>query len=161
MVSFHWITDPLPDDIPVRQVYGFCFDDTGRVLLREDAGRYGLPGGKPEHGEDAPAVLARECREESQITIGEPVYLGYQEVTEDGLPPYAQLRLAVRISDFLPREPDPDTGRTYGRLVAPLNKAPALLDWGIDGLLQSAAAVQAAYRLGLDPAAVREETWRN
>ncbi|MFI0218871.1 NUDIX domain-containing protein [Streptomyces lydicus] len=119
-----------------------------------------MPGGKPEHGEDAPAVLARECHEESQITIDEPVYLGYQEVTEDGLPPYAQLRLAARIKDFLPREPDPHTGRTYGRLTAPLNKAPALLDWGIDGLLQSAAAVQAAYRLGLDPAAVREETWR-
>lgn len=117
MVSFRWITAPLPDDIPVRQVYGFCFDDTGRVLLRDDAGRYGLPGGKPEHGEDAPAVLARECREESQITIGKPVYLGYQEVTEDGLPPYAQLRLAVRIIDFLPREPDPDTGRAYGRLI--------------------------------------------
>lgn len=96
---------PLSDGVPVRQVYGFCFDGTGRVLLREDAGRYGLPGGKPEHGEDAPAVLARECREESQITIGEPVYLGYQEVTEDGLPPYAQLRLAARITDFLPRDP--------------------------------------------------------
>ncbi|MFF3359087.1 NUDIX hydrolase [Streptomyces sp. NPDC002917] len=161
MVSFRWITAPLPEDIPVRQVYGFCFDDTGRVLLREDAGRYGLPGGKPEADEDVPTVLARECREESQITIGEPIYLGYQEVTEHGRPPYAQLRLAARITGFLPREPDPDTGRTYGRLIAPLNKAPALLDWGIDGLLQAAAAVRAAYRLGLDPTAVREDTWRN
>ncbi|MFF2727598.1 NUDIX hydrolase [Streptomyces sp. NPDC058008] len=161
MVSFRWISEPLPADITVRQVYGFCFDDTGRVLLREDSGRYGLPGGKPESGEDAPAVLVRECREESQITIGEPVYLGYQEVTEEGRPPYAQLRLAARITGFLPRELDRDTGRTYGRLIAPLNKAPALLDWGIDGLLQSAAAVHAAYRLGLDPASVREETWHN
>lgn len=161
MVSFRWITDPLPTGILVRQVYGFCFDESGRVLLRDDAGHFGLPGGKPQLGEDVPMVLARECREESQIAIGEPLYIGYQEVTEDGLPPYAQLRLAARIIEFFPREPDPDTGRTYGRLIAPLNKAPALLDWGVDGLLQCAAAVQAAYRLGLDPAAVREETWRN
>lgn len=161
MATFRWITDSLPEHIPVRQVYGFCFDDSGRVLLREDSGRYGLPGGKPEEGEDVPAVLARECREESQIAIGEPLYLGYQEVTEDDQPPYAQLRLAARIRDFFPRAPDPATGRTYGRLITPLNKAPALLDWGIDGLLQAAAAVKAANRLGLDPAAAREDDWRN
>ncbi|MFE5737572.1 NUDIX hydrolase [Streptomyces celluloflavus] len=161
MTTFRWITTPLPAHLPVRQVYGFCFDDTGRVLLREDAGRYGLPGGKPEPGEDAPTTLARECDEESQITIGPPRYLGYQEVTEDGQPPYAQLRYATRITAFLERRPDPDTGRVYGRLLTPLNKAPALLNWGIDGLLQSADAVHAARELGLDPTTEREDTWRN
>ncbi|MFJ6217279.1 NUDIX hydrolase [Streptomyces sp. NPDC092296] len=161
MATFRWTTDPLPEGITVRQVYGFCFDASGRVLLREDEGRYGLPGRKPEAGEDARAVLERECLEESQITLDSLLYLGYQEVTEDGRQPFAQLRYAARIGDFLPRQPDPDTGRTYGRLITPINKAPALLDWGIDGLLQSAAAVHAAYRLGLDPAAVREDTWRN
>jgi 8-oxo-dGTP diphosphatase len=161
MPQFRWITTPLPADITIRQVYGFCFDGSGRILLREDDGHYGLPGGKPEHCEKPAAVLARECREESQITIGEPIYLGYQEVTEHGQPPYAQLRMAARITDFLPREPDPDTGRTYGRRITPLNKAPGLLDWGIDGLLQAATAVQAAYTLGLDPTAVRDDAWRN
>ncbi|MFF4339378.1 NUDIX hydrolase [Kitasatospora sp. NPDC001540] len=161
MATFRWVTDPLPEGITVRQVYGFCFDDSGRVLLREDSGRYGLPGGKPEAGEDASAVLERECLEESQITLGDLLYLGYQEVTDDGQEPFAQLRYVARIADFLPRHADPDTGRTYGRLITPINKAPALLDWGIDGLLQAAAAVHAAYRLGLDPAAVREDTWRN
>jgi 8-oxo-dGTP diphosphatase len=161
MTSFRWITEPLPEGMAVTQVYGFCFDPNGLVLLREDAGRYSLPGGTPEQGEDARAVLERECMEESQITLGEHLYLGYQEVTEDGLPPYAQLRFAAVIADYLPRRPDPDTGRTYGRLLTPLNKAPGLLNWGIDGLLQAASTVPAAYRLGLDPAAVREQTWRN
>lgn len=161
MTVFRWVTDPLPQGITVRQVYGFCFDDSGRVLLCEDHGRYGLPGGKPEPGEDTRTVLDRECLEESQIILDTLLYLGYQEVTEEGQEPFAQLRYAARIAEFLPRRPDPDTGRTYGRLITPINRAPALLDWGVDGLLQSAAAVHAAYSLGLDPAAVREDTWRN
>ncbi|GAB3118429.1 hypothetical protein GCM10027160_30570 [Streptomyces calidiresistens] len=161
MVSFRWIAGPVPDGMPVRQVYGFCFDDTGRVLLREDGGRHGLPGGTPEPGESVPATLARECHEESRILIGEPVPIGYQEVVGDGRPPYAQLRMAARITEFLPREPDPDTGRTYGRLLVPPEKAPALLDWGIEGLLQVADAVRAAHCPDPDPAAGRSHIRRD
>jgi len=161
MTTFRWVTDPLPPDIIVRQVYAFCFDESGRVLLREDAGHYSLPGGKPERGEDTRTTLERECQEESQITLGDHVYLGYQEVTDSGEQPYAQLRFVARIAGFLPRNPDPDTGRTYGRLLTPINKAPALLDWGIDGLVQAASTVPAAYALGVDPAATREDDWRN
>ena len=161
MTTFQWITEQPPRGLVVRQVYAFCFDDNGRVLLREDSGSYGLPGGTPEADEDVRTTLERECREEAQIILGDHLYLGYQEVTELGQKPYAQLRLAARIAEFLPRSPDPDTGRTYGRLLTPINKAPALLNWGIDGLLQAAAAIPAAYQLGLDPAAVREDTWRN
>jgi 8-oxo-dGTP diphosphatase len=161
MTTFRWVTTALPDTIQVRQVYGFCFDDSGRVLLREDDGQYGLPGGKPEAGEATEATLERECLEESQITIGNLLYLGYQEVTEPGQQSFAQLRYAATIASFLPRRPDPDTGRTYGRLITPLNKVPGLLDWGIDGLLQAADAARAACLLGLDPAAVREDCWRD
>ncbi len=161
MADFRWITTPLPAGIAVRQVYGYCLDQAGRVLLRDDGGRYGLPGGRPEPGENAVATLARECREESQILIDTPSYLGYQEVSEMGQAPYAQLRFVARILEFLPREPDPDTGRTYGRLLVPLNHVPALLDWGIDGLLQAAAVVNAARSLGVDPTCTREKTWHN
>lgn len=159
MTRFRWVAGQVPDGVPVRQVYGFCFDASGRVLLRDDAGSYGLPGGRPEPGEDAAATLARECREESQIIVGEPVYLGYQEVTDDGEPPYAQLRMIALINDVLPRASDPDTGRIYGRLLTPIAKAPALLDWGVDGLLQSAAAaLSAATHLPVDPGASRVQT---
>jgi 8-oxo-dGTP diphosphatase len=88
VTSFRWIPEPPPLGIVVRQVYGFCFDDSGRVLLTAEAGRYGLPGGRPETGEDHHATLARECLEESQILIGEPLYIGYQEATDDGQEPY-------------------------------------------------------------------------
>jgi 8-oxo-dGTP pyrophosphatase MutT (NUDIX family) len=161
MTVFRWITAPLPEGIRIRQVYGFCFDDSGRVLVRKDRERFGLPGGKPEMGEDLRATLERECLEESQIVIGEHVYLGYQEVTEEGREPFAQVRLVARISEFLPRHPDPDTGRIYDRLLTPLNKVPGLLDWGVDGLLQAASAVQSARELGVDPAAVRDDIWHD
>ncbi|HUY49626.1 MAG TPA: NUDIX hydrolase [Streptosporangiaceae bacterium] len=161
MTTFRWITEQLPEGMRVRQVYAFCFDQSGRVLLREDDGHYGLPGGKPEPGEDAREVLERESLEESQVTLGDVLYLGYQEVTEDDQAPFAQLRYAAAITSFLPRQPDPDTGRTYRRLITPISKAPALLDWGVDGLLQAADAARAAFRLGVDPAAVREDAWRD
>jgi|SRR5665213_1842739 len=163
MTRFRWLTDPVEDGVPVRQVYGFCFDASGRLLLRDDGGRFGLPGGRPEHGESFADVLARECLEESQVLIEAPVYLGYQEVIEDGDPlPYAQLRMVARITEFLPRRADPDTARTYGRLLAPIYEAPALLNWGIDGLFQSAAAARAAIdELGVDVAASRDQAYRD
>jgi 8-oxo-dGTP diphosphatase len=97
--------------------------------------------------------------EEARITIGTPIYLGYQKVTEDDGHSFAQLRMITLIKDILPNAPDPDTGRTYGRVLIPINKVPALLDWGVDGLLQSAdAAVAAIEHLGIDLGANREET---
>ncbi|MBS2961506.1 NUDIX hydrolase [Actinocrinis puniceicyclus] len=161
MTIFRWISGARPTDLQVRQVYGFCFDERGRVLLRVDGEDYGLPGGRPERGEDATATLARECMEESQIEIARPLYFGYLRVTDDGGPPYAQLRMAARITAFLPRHPDPDTGRTYRRLLVPLYKAPALLGWGTDGLLQAAGAVHAAELLGINPDAAHDEVWRD
>lgn len=159
MATFQWITEPVPDNIPIRQVYGFVFEASGRLLLRDDRGRFGLPGGRPEPGEDAVTTLTRECMEETQITIGTPIYLGYQKVTEDDGYFFAQIRMITLIKDILPSAPDPDTGRTYGRVLVPINKVPALLDWGIDGLLQSAdAAVAAIEHLGIDLGANREET---
>ena len=162
MTVFRWLaSERPPDDMTIRQVYAYCFDDTGRVLLYEDNGIYGLPGGTPEPGETAQVTLAREGLEETQITLAAAIYLGYQEVTSEEQPPFSQLRYAARIERFLPRRPDPDNGRTYGRLLTPIARAPALLNWGVSGLLQSADAARAAYRLGVDPEAAREDTWRN
>jgi 8-oxo-dGTP diphosphatase len=158
---FRWINGAHPAGLPVRQVYGFCFDDHGRVLLREHEGRYGLPGGRPEAGENAAATLARECLEESQIEISHPLYFGYLRVTEEGQAPFALLRMAARITAFLDRGPDPDTGHTYRRLLTGLHKAPALLDWGIDGLLQAAGAVHAAELLGVNLDGGHGEQWRD
>lgn len=161
MTTFRWVAGDRPEGMAIRQVYAFCFETGGRVLLREDDGDYSLPGGSPEPGEDARMTLDRECLEESQVMLGDVSYLGYQEVTGDGREPFAQLRYAALITGFLPRRPDPDTGRTYRRLLTPISRAPALLDWGVEGLLQAADAARAAIRLGVDPASALGDDWRD
>lgn len=163
MLTFRWYPAPVPDHIRISQVYGWCFADCGRVLLRDDAGKIGMPGGKPESGETRLETLHRECMEEVQITISRPVYLGYQEVTpDDGAEPYAQLRYAARIDEFLPRAVDPDKGRMYRRLLTPVHRAPARLDWGVPNLLQAAAAALVAERdLGLDPNRTPDDGYRD
>ena len=45
-------------------------DDAGRILLlKENDGRWELPGGGLEHGEDARGGLAREIAEETGLTV--------------------------------------------------------------------------------------------
>ncbi len=163
VLTFRWFAAPVPDSLPVSQVYGWCFAECGRVLLRDDAGKIGMPGGKPEPGETREETLHREAMEECQIMLDSPVYLGYQEVTpSDGARPYAQMRYAVRIASFLPRAVDPDKGRMYRRLLTPVHRAPARLDWGVPNLLQAAAAALVAeVQLGLDPDASGVDGYRD
>jgi 8-oxo-dGTP diphosphatase len=55
--------------------YGVCRDDDGRVLLARASssitlqGRWFLPGGGVEHGEDPSASLVREIEEESGLRV--------------------------------------------------------------------------------------------
>jgi 8-oxo-dGTP pyrophosphatase MutT (NUDIX family) len=121
----------------VRQVYAFILDHAQAVLVQDDRGRANLPGGKPEPYDSGELeTLRRECLEESQVEFREPRYLGYVEIREADVPPYAQLRYAAKLSRLLPPGPDPATGREYGRnFVAPaqLNEA---LGWGEVGAAQ-------------------------
>ncbi|MGW2376305.1 NUDIX hydrolase [Kitasatospora sp. NPDC001683] len=147
-----WYAAPVPQGLPVRQVYGYLFDGEGRVLLQDDLGRFNLPGGKPEPGEeDYHTILARESLEESQVAIGRTAYLGYVRVEDPGEEPYAQVRLAGLLEEFLERAPDESTGRTYRRLMTSLDRAPGLLQWGEHGTAQAeTAAVVAAASLGVE-----------
>jgi 8-oxo-dGTP diphosphatase len=65
--------------MPERQriaVYGVCVDAQGRLLLARAApsltlrGRWFLPGGGVQHGENPPDSLRREIEEESGLTVG-------------------------------------------------------------------------------------------
>jgi ADP-ribose pyrophosphatase YjhB (NUDIX family) len=55
--------------------YGVCRDDDGRLLLARAApsltlrGRWFLPGGGVQHGEDPADSLVREIEEESGLTV--------------------------------------------------------------------------------------------
>ncbi|MHB1594849.1 MAG: NUDIX hydrolase [Streptosporangiaceae bacterium] len=121
---------------------------TARVLLLDNAGVFNLPGGTPEardHGV-LDATLAREAVEEVQAVIRDPVYLGYQQVREPGTAPYAQVRMTALIGSLGPRRPDPDGGRMYRRLLAPVGDAPAILGWGDPAVAQAAAVARVAGR---------------
>ena len=154
-VSYRWFEAPVREDLEVTQVYGYLIcPSTGRVLIQDDDGVFNLPGGTPEAWESGmSATLAREAMEESQVRIDDAVYLGFQEVRRPGRAPYAQVRMAARISGFEPRRPDPDGGRTYRRLLCPLAEAADVLGWGEPAVAQARAAGRVAvgqWNIGID-----------
>ncbi|ASU86234.1 NUDIX hydrolase [Nocardiopsis gilva YIM 90087] len=115
----------------ITQVYGWLVDGHGRVMARIDDGHWGLPGGTPElYDSDRVATLVREVDEEVQVRIADPVYLGYQEVLHPNHRSHAQLRMVARITELLPRRPDPDNGRIHGRILASFDAVLDGLNWG-------------------------------
>ena len=147
---FSWNPGPPPTLMPVTQVYGWLFDEHGRVLVQETPTRFNLPGGTPEvYDADMPATLAREGMEESQVVVDDPVLLGFEESHAPDGTAVAMVRFAARITQFQPRRPDPDGGRLLGRRMTSVARAVQLLGWGESGALQAQAAAQVA-----------EEVWR-
>ncbi len=55
--------------------------------------------------------------------------------------------MAALISCAYPPAPDPDSGRTYRRLLVHPSKAGDLLAWGETGYLQATAAAEAAVEI--------------
>ncbi|MGH3830106.1 MAG: NUDIX hydrolase [Pseudonocardiaceae bacterium] len=130
--------------MPVIQVYGWLVDDAGRVLLQDTGDQFNLPGGSPEPIDvDLAATVVREAMEESQVTVADVVYLGYEQVERAGRP-RALVRTVGRIGEFHPRQPDPDGGRVFRRLMTSLAEAPGLLGWGPSGVAQARAAARIA-----------------
>jgi hypothetical protein len=143
-MDFVWCPGPVPEGVPVVQVYGWLVDDAGRVLVQDTGERFNLPGGSPEPGDaDMAATVVREAMEESQVMVTEVVYLGYEQVQRAGRP-HALVRMMGRIGEFHPRRPDPDGGRLFRRLMTSLAEAPGLLGWGSSGVAQAQTATQIA-----------------
>lgn len=115
MVKYTWVKADVPLELPVRQVYGIVFSDSGKVLLRVDRGEYKLTGGKPEqHDNSFAETLKREYLEELNVEITEIHYLGYLLVEENEAQ-YAQIRMIAKIKQVGTIRPDPDNGKTYQR----------------------------------------------
>lgn len=144
---------PVPGHLPVRQAWSWCFLPDGRVVVVADPGPRGalpmLPGGTVESTDTTPEdTLHREAAEEGQLTLADPVRLGWvlDETGEvyGGVGPNARLRLAARVTDIGPAAVDPATGRSFARLLATPAQAAALLGWGPPGARQAQLAVEAA-----------------
>lgn len=148
MATFTWKNENVPAELKITQVYGVIFSPDGRVLLIDDGGRFSLIGGHPEEYDMGIAeTLRREVSEEANVGIFAPVFVGYQEVDEEnGKAPYAQVRMTAMIDKVGESRPDPDNGKTYGRLLAPPTRAAELLGWGEIAHKQIGAALEIAKR---------------
>lgn len=160
MAKFIWHEGGFPHDMEIRQVYGVIFSHDGRVLLIEDNGKYSLIGGHPEVSDGGiEGTLHREVLEEVNITVKNPVLIGYQELDEEnGSHVYAQVRMAALIDYVGKKRPDSDNGKTYARLLVPPARAIELLGWGDMGYKQVTAACAVAEKMyGLSCTSAEEE----
>ncbi len=128
MGTYTWMKCPVPEDLPVRQVYGIAFSNDGRILLRIEDGKYKLTGGRPENGETFEETLLREYVEELNVNLVEAHYLGYLLVEEDGNK-YAQVRMIARIKDILENHIDIATGKEYGRKLVVSDRVKEYLNY--------------------------------
>jgi len=157
MAILTWHTGEVPEGLKITQVYGVIFTIDGKTLLKaeEKKGRkiYSLAGGTPESF-DANRVetLRRELLEEVNVTIEEPILVGYQEVDEEnGKEPYAQVRMTALIKEIGPSQPDPDNGETYERVLVSPETAIELLNWGtIDKQLIEESVAIAKKEFGIE-----------
>lgn len=160
---------PVPGQLPVQQAWAWCFVPDGRVVVVADPSPRGalpmLPGGTVEKSDATPEdTLHREAAEEAQLTLTDPVRLGWvlDETGEvyGGVGPNARLRLAARVTAIGQAAVDPATGHPFTRLLAAPSQAAALLGWGPPGARQGQLAVNTAReRWGLPtarPSAVEE-----
>jgi 8-oxo-dGTP pyrophosphatase MutT (NUDIX family) len=160
---------PVPGPLPVQQAWAWCFIPDGRVVLVAGPGPRGalpmLPGGTVERTDATPEdTLHREAAEEAQLTLADPVRLGWvlDETGEvyGGVGPNARLRLAARVTDIGPAAVDPATGHRFPRLLVTLTQAATVLGWGRPGARQAQLAAETAReRWGLPtarPAAIDE-----
>ncbi len=153
----HWDSPlnlgPVPARLPVKQAWAWCFVPDGRVVLVADPQPRGalpmLPGGTVEATDQtAEATLHREAAEEAQLTLTDPVRLGWVlDETGDvygGVGPNARLRLAAWVTGIGPAAVDPATGRPFARLLTTPAQAAALLGWGPPGARQAQLAAETA-----------------
>ena len=148
MAMITWEKGEVPHGMRIRQIYGICFTQDGRVLLRIENGKYKLTGGKPENDDaDRNETLEREFFEEVNTVIGNPVMVGYQLVDEEnGSEKYAQIRMTALIESIGEPKPDPDRpGKwIYGRYLTSPSEAARLLNWGEVGVRQIHDAFETA-----------------
>ena len=146
MINYKWYNENVPKDLEIKQVYGIVFNEDGKIFLRIDDGIYKLTGGRPEiKDKSMEETLKREFIEEANIIIKNIHFLGYQLVNENnGIKPYAQVRMIAQIDKIFENRPDLDNGKLYKRVFKTPEETIKLLNWGETGKKQIEAAVELA-----------------
>jgi ADP-ribose pyrophosphatase YjhB (NUDIX family) len=127
-----WHPPPhAPPGIPHGSA-GVCHADGQIVLVSDDGRRWGMPGGRPEPGEDWTATLHREVWEEACATVTGQLLLGFSRGA--CIRGHEQGRVLVRAwwqADVTLLAWEPAFEMTHRRLV-PADQAPAVV-WMEDG----------------------------
>ena len=138
--NYKWFNDDVPNNMKITQVYGIVFNNEGKVLLKYENYNgtkiYSVAGGTPEDFDKSiENTLKREFLEEINTTLKDNIiYLGYQEVDEcNNEPKYAQIRMTALVENIGAKQPDPDNGKTYNRILVSPKKAIELLNWQSTG----------------------------
>ena len=138
-VTMTWIRDnDMEKFTPITQVYAIIFNKKGEILVAREAedGKWQIPGGKPEEGEDYKKAITRELLEEVDVQAGEIYPLGAQKTEMPGNPNkdegdlFYQLRCVVELGELLPQTPDPDRGNTWQRKFVPSDEIKQYIKWG-------------------------------
>src|SRR3989339_2185768 len=126
----------------ITQVYGFVFDDSGRILIiRTKGGEWCLPGGTPENydvgWED---TLIREVDEEANVDITHIRPAGYllSKALGKEFKPKAgvALRAVAEIGKIKKRAADPATGSINERKFVDSKDFLKYCKWGENGKVQ-------------------------
>ena len=116
----------------VTQVYGFIFNEQGKVCLIKYKGVWSLPGGTPEKSDlSFEKTLIREVDEEADLEIANIKRVGYIKVIpRDGSKIRYLLRYVALVKKIKPQTEDPAIGQILERIFidpADMNK---YIDWG-------------------------------
>ncbi|MDD5289962.1 MAG: NUDIX hydrolase [Patescibacteria group bacterium] len=139
-VALTWIKTDNPNQFkPCCQIYGIVFDQTGKILLIQEKGKWKIPGGTPEGAETPTETLKRELLEEADIKVKKVMPLGVQRIDHPNNPDkkqgnlFFQYRFVCLVDQLLNQTPDPATGLINPRKFVPAEKVTEYVKWGKTG----------------------------
>ena len=130
---------------PVKQVYGYLFDDEEKLLITNPNTTWRLPGGGPEEqDENFEETLIRETDEEADVEIEKITPLGYLKITpidSDEKLHYA-LRYVAKVKKIKPQTKDVAIDEMGKREFISPDKFSDYCDWGEMGKMILNKAVE-------------------
>ncbi len=144
IVTLTWIKLDNESDLnnysPITQAYGILFNAKGEILILDQTGdgKWTLPGGTVEEGENPVQTLKREIKEEADAVVKNIKLLGVQKVEDpqNKNPEHRlhyQARFIAKISKLLTRTIDPAKGRIHQRKFVSPKKINNFIKWGNTG----------------------------